>query len=543
MKPNNKAQGSNKDFERALRIAMAQPYHNSLCRIARPKRFATRRHRPSPMAVDDPLLESRMAVDNPPLWASIAYDQWWLNRAATSSEEVFVPLPAMASKVSRPLVCRGWRAFRVSRPKSSTSIMDIELMTKLPSNQQAASAKSNMEVGSPILRRRPGHRSQKRPFSLFVQEISSTKHRTVKRYKLSSNSSDPASLSAPASVLHLMPLSRTRETVALSSLVSPCLVLPAALASALYSMTTAKEAAAVSEEQVHPSEPAPEPKCPALISEECPAFIGEEQLVLLSEKRSNSSDEKPQDISSDDEPQDIKRSYKGDRESSSSENDCYIPRPQAIKPSRKIGWKCPSSDDDFSIPPPQSIKPSNKRDREHSSSDDECSIAPVWFKRQRFLNEPPSLSSSRDSSPCTSPRLPFRKSIPQPPVRATSASSSSSSCPVGSSKNFEHDGSSCDNQQPTAVPEKVKAAEVADFDQQEISSPNGIPLLVLPYVPLSPALPFACTESPIQHFFGLPEANSLVELKPLVSLFFGFAILKYFGKYLTNKMFNLAEAS
>lgn len=147
MKPNSKAQGSNKDFERALRITMVQPYHNSLCRIARPKGFATRRHRPSPMAVYDPLLESRMAVDNPPLWASMAYDQWWLNRAATSSVEVLVPLLAMARKISRPLVCRGWRAFRVSRPKSSTSMMDIELKTNLPSNQQAASAKSTMEVG------------------------------------------------------------------------------------------------------------------------------------------------------------------------------------------------------------------------------------------------------------------------------------------------------------------------------------------------------------------------------------------------------------
>jgi hypothetical protein len=57
---------------------------------------------------------------------------------------------------------------------------------------------------------------------------------------------------------------------------------------------------------------------------ECPAFIGEEQLVLLSEKPWNSSNEKPQDIFSDDEPQDIKPSYKGDTESSSSENDCYI---------------------------------------------------------------------------------------------------------------------------------------------------------------------------------------------------------------------------
>jgi hypothetical protein len=193
---------------------MVQPDHNSLCRIARPKRFATRRHRPSPMAVDAPLLESRMDVENPPLWASMVYDQWWLNRAATSSEEVFVPLPAISSKVSRPLVCRGWRAFRVSPPRSPNSMMDIELMTKLPSHQQAASAKSNMEVGSSILRRRPGHRSQKRPFSLFVQKISSTGHRTVKRHKLSSTFSDAASLSAPASVLHLMPLSRTPETVA-----------------------------------------------------------------------------------------------------------------------------------------------------------------------------------------------------------------------------------------------------------------------------------------------------------------------------------------
>ncbi|CAO3684056.1 unnamed protein product [Umbelopsis vinacea] len=200
---------------------MVQPDHNSLCRIARPKRFATRRHRPSPMAVDAPLLESRMDVENPPLWASMVYDQWWLNRAATSSEEVFVPLPAISSKVSRPLVCRGWRAFRVSPPRSPNSMMDIELMTKLPSHQQAASAKSNMENA------------------------------------------------------------RNRGP---SSLVSPCLVLPSALASALYSMSTAKEAAVVSEEQVHPSEPAPEPKSPALISMECPAFIGEEQLVLLSEK-------------------------------------------------------------------------------------------------------------------------------------------------------------------------------------------------------------------------------------------------------------------
>ena len=76
-----------------------------------------------------------------------------------------------------------------------------------------------------------------------------------------------------------------------------------------------------------------------------------------------------------------------------------------------------------------------------------------------------------------------------------------------------------DNQQPTAVPETVKAAEVADFDQQEISSPNDSLPLVSPFDPLSLALPFACTESSIQHFFGLPEANLLVEIKPLVSLF------------------------
>lgn len=113
------------------------PYPCPRAGLPRPRRFVRRRHRPTPMVVDDPPLSRQMDIDDP---ASMAYETSWMPNA-----------PTMDWEPEHLPVVRGWTSSRVPRP-STPSMVVGQLRPSSSSPQQLGPANPTIEGGLSLTR-------------------------------------------------------------------------------------------------------------------------------------------------------------------------------------------------------------------------------------------------------------------------------------------------------------------------------------------------------------------------------------------------------
>jgi hypothetical protein len=128
------------------------PYPCPRAGLPRPRRFVRRRHRPTPMVVDDPPLSRQMAIDDPAL---MAYETSWMPNA-----------PIMDWEAQALPVVRGWTGSRVPWPSSPSMVVD-QLRPSSSSPQQLGPANPTIEGGL-LLSRAPGSPS---PASMVVDRL------------------------------------------------------------------------------------------------------------------------------------------------------------------------------------------------------------------------------------------------------------------------------------------------------------------------------------------------------------------------------------